>query len=144
MFCLVSPQIITKPQNATVNETNALLLFCNATGRPVPDISWLKDGQAIPGLLKNQTMKIEGVTKKDAGVYTCSASSRAGRPASASAFVSVQCKWCVKKSRIMYLIGASVDKPTDTRSACRPIVRRYVGRVSVDMSIDIDVHRHID
>ena len=37
------PEIATHPQNITTREGQNVTLYCNATGNPVPTISWYKN-----------------------------------------------------------------------------------------------------
>ena len=87
----VPPQIVTRPQNKTINETDVLSLFCNATGHPLPTVSWSKDGVSI-AFSNKQTLKIQNVTRKAVGVYMCSASNGVSAPDNASALVLVNCE----------------------------------------------------
>ncbi|KAK1155520.1 hemicentin-1-like [Acipenser oxyrinchus oxyrinchus] len=73
-----------QPLNRTVSLHQSLTLGCEALGTPSPDITWLKDGQAIPessGIwMRNGggTLRILRVRMEDAGRYSCRAASKAG------------------------------------------------------------------
>ncbi|MGH0143069.1 UNVERIFIED_CONTAM: hypothetical protein FKN15_022424 [Acipenser sinensis] len=73
-----------QPLNRTVSLHQSLILGCEASGTPSPDITWLKDGQPIPessGIwMRNGggTLRILRVRMEDAGRYSCRAASKAG------------------------------------------------------------------
>ena len=59
------------PGNFTVLPGQGLNITCEATGRPVPRVMWLKDSKEISkGSGRTQFVKDE-FTITDAGVYTC-------------------------------------------------------------------------
>ena len=43
----VAPQITTQPQVGSVIEGDNVTLSCNASGNPVPTISWRRDGSLV-------------------------------------------------------------------------------------------------
>ncbi|XP_041098662.1 hemicentin-1 isoform X2 [Polyodon spathula] len=73
-----------QPLNRTASLHQSLTLGCEASGTPSPDITWLKDGQAIPdssGIwIRNGggTLRILRVRLEDVGQYSCRAASKAG------------------------------------------------------------------
>ena len=97
----VAPQNAFHPQNATATEGEMVTLFCNATGDPIPTISWTKGSSIISssGDLRisfgadNETLKIMNVTRADSGQYRCVANSSAGEVISSAATLNVQCKY---------------------------------------------------
>ncbi|KAM6184061.1 hemicentin-2 [Erethizon dorsatum] len=68
--------------NASVNQT--ALLPCQATGEPLPLVTWRKDGAPLdPGsprveILTDGSLRIQPVLSQDAGHYFCLASNSAG------------------------------------------------------------------
>ncbi|XP_062273055.1 hemicentin-1 [Scomber scombrus] len=87
LFVLVPPSIsgeTTVPREVQVTQDSAVTLECHAAGNPPPQISWLKNGQALllsprTRLLSgNSVLRISPVQLSDSGVYTCVARSRAG------------------------------------------------------------------
>lgn len=86
----VPPKIIMleKEKNKTVIENQSVTLSCPATGKPEPDISWFKDGQAVhvnnietlipSGELNGNELKILRIKESDSGRYTCEADNVAG------------------------------------------------------------------
>uniref|UniRef100_A0A8B9H3J1 Hemicentin 1 n=1 Tax=Astyanax mexicanus TaxID=7994 RepID=A0A8B9H3J1_ASTMX len=83
---LVPPSIVNKGgvQDVKVKEGQNITLTCEATGNPVPEITWLKDGQLVTGEPRLQVMShgrflhINDVQVADTGRYSCLASNSAG------------------------------------------------------------------
>lgn len=94
LFCNVSvpPTIHKGPANRAVNETSDLELFCNATGNPLPNITWSKVGNRAVQLSVDEVLKVENISKNESGVYQCRASNGIGGDALASWIVTVNCK----------------------------------------------------
>ncbi|KAM4696629.1 hemicentin-2 [Rhinophrynus dorsalis] len=71
------------PPEISVVPDSLLELSCLATGVPVPEVTWEKDGRPLsrPDLLtRNRTvLHVERVKAEDAGIYVCVATSPAGR-----------------------------------------------------------------
>ena len=92
--------ITTHPQNATVTEGENVTLSCNASGDPVPSISWTKNGSAIstsgdPRIsfgVDNKQMTITNVSRSDSGRYRCEANNSNGTVTSNAATLEIQCK----------------------------------------------------
>lgn len=80
------PIIITGPVNQTLPVKSLATLHCRAIGLPNPSISWFRDGiQVLPNdnkvnLTSSGDLVISNLDKiNDQGLYTCVASSRAGK-----------------------------------------------------------------
>ena len=85
------PPIITAfPQNAIIKEGDLLQLTCEASGRPTPNITWTKDGKQLAA---RGTLNIPASNRADAGIYVCSASNNVKVTKTATAQVTVQCKF---------------------------------------------------
>ena len=82
------PTITEAPQDTTVNEGDPLQLTCNASGQPTPTITWTKDGKQL-----GKTLNIQKSNKNDAGKYVCKADNSVKDAKTASAQVTVQCKF---------------------------------------------------
>lgn len=82
------PAIVTAPSPQTLNETNPLKLYCNATGNPSPNISWVKDGGS-GRVYEGEVLYVKQVIKSDQGIYTCTASNGVGKNATSTAMVTV-------------------------------------------------------
>ena len=77
------------PQNATINETNPIVVSCDASGFPTPSLKWTKNGDVVSQL---KQLNIKRSNRRDAGMYVCSASNGVGQDKTAKAYVTVQCK----------------------------------------------------
>ena len=74
VYVLVRPTIQTYPQRTVVFENDTVSLFCNATGKPVPIVTWIqvnKPGRSFP---PGGTLTISRVNANDTGEYNCTAS----------------------------------------------------------------------
>ncbi|XP_062242078.1 LOW QUALITY PROTEIN: roundabout homolog 2-like [Platichthys flesus] len=90
------PPIIRQgPSNQTLAVDNVALLKCQASGDPIPSISWLKDGVSLLGkdprmsLQELGSLQIKNIKLSDSGIYTCVATSSSGET-SWSAFLEVK------------------------------------------------------
>ena len=88
-FCLVPVQFAVLPQNVTVNETNPIVMSCDASGFPTPSLTWIKNGQVVSQL---KQLNIQSSSRSDAGIYMCNASNGLGQDKTAKAYITVQCK----------------------------------------------------
>ncbi|KAI5614770.1 hemicentin-1 isoform X1 [Silurus asotus] len=83
---LVPPSIVNEGgiQDVRVKEGQNITLVCEVTGNPVPEITWLKDGQPVLGEGRLQVMShgrflhINDAQVIDTGRYSCLASNSAG------------------------------------------------------------------
>uniref|UniRef100_M3ZDA5 Cell adhesion molecule-related/down-regulated by oncogenes n=1 Tax=Xiphophorus maculatus TaxID=8083 RepID=M3ZDA5_XIPMA len=74
----VHPPVLDGPQRESVNYTldSHVALLCEATGVPVPSITWLKDGTPISSLqwqwsVRGNRLELGPLTLSHAGTYTC-------------------------------------------------------------------------
>ncbi|XP_016146102.1 hemicentin-1-like [Sinocyclocheilus grahami] len=83
---LVPPSIVKEGtvEDVKVKERQNIILACEVTGNPVPEITWLKDGQPLASDSRLQVMsngrflQISGSQVADTGRYSCLASNSAG------------------------------------------------------------------
>ncbi|XP_034063106.1 roundabout homolog 2 isoform X4 [Gymnodraco acuticeps] len=90
------PPIIRQgPSNQTLGADSVALLKCQASGDPIPSISWLKDGVSLLGkdarmsLQELGSLQIKNIKLSDSGIYTCVATSSSGET-SWSAYLEVK------------------------------------------------------
>ncbi|CAN9511216.1 unnamed protein product [Ophioblennius macclurei] len=90
------PPIIRQgPSNQTLGVDSVALLKCQASGDPIPSVSWLKDGISLLGkdprmsLQELGSLQIKSIKLSDSGIYTCVATSSSGET-SWSAFLEVK------------------------------------------------------
>ena len=93
LFSTVPPRITTEPERESeVSVEQNLTLTCNASGDPLPEVAWSKEGQTLR--LFNVTgpvLHLVNVTRKDVGSYKCTAKNKVGE-VSHPAAVNVECK----------------------------------------------------
>uniref|UniRef100_A0A672FA99 Roundabout, axon guidance receptor, homolog 2 (Drosophila) n=1 Tax=Salarias fasciatus TaxID=181472 RepID=A0A672FA99_SALFA len=85
------PPIIRQgPSNQTLGVDSVALLKCQASGDPIPSVSWLKDGVSLLGKDPRMSLQELGSLQiKNSGIYTCVATSSSGET-SWSAFLEVK------------------------------------------------------
>ena len=99
LHCLVRPNITGISKTQTWNETDDVTLFCNATGKPPPNVTWsnpekqdMKYSESVNVLL------LKNISREQDGDYWCTASNRAGN-AMASVRVNINCKYYAYESK---------------------------------------------
>ena len=83
------PSTIQPIQNETLTEGGDVTLFCNASGMPLPSVSWIKVGGGE--LTNRRKLVFTDINRNEAGEYRCEASNLCGND-SKSATVDVQCE----------------------------------------------------
>ena len=114
------PKITVQLVSVTNTEGDYIVLPCNATGNPVPTISWTRDGSLVNNTNNNFTgislsrdkkhLTITNVTRTDSGEYRCVASNSLGHETSKAASLDVQCKYrsfCHPSGFLSLLVKAS-------------------------------------
>ena len=90
---LVSPMINYISRNVTLLERDRrnVSMYCNATGRPVAQLSWIRvrDGKTVAS---GNTLLISPADRLHRGEYRCAADNGVGNAASKSAYLDVLCK----------------------------------------------------
>ena len=90
----VPPDIDHAPSAYQVVEGSGLILFCNATGNPKPNITWTKQGNNNE-LSTSETLTIVNVLREDdQSVYKCIAANSLGL-AQVTSKVTVLCKFYI-------------------------------------------------
>ncbi|KAL9951099.1 hypothetical protein ACROYT_G043696 [Oculina patagonica] len=96
------PEITVHPQAKTKTEGDNVTLSCNATGNPVPTISWTRNGSPVDTIgnsrirfseNKNE-LSITNVSRTDSGEYRCVTNNSLGNDTSNAAKLDIQCKYC--------------------------------------------------
>ncbi|KAB1255886.1 Palladin [Camelus dromedarius] len=84
------PHFLQAPGDLTVQEGRLCRMDCKVSGLPTPDLTWQLDGRPVrPDSAHRMLVRengvhslvIEPVTARDAGIYTCVATNRAGQNA---------------------------------------------------------------
>ncbi|XP_031558970.1 hemicentin-1-like, partial [Actinia tenebrosa] len=80
-------------QSGVAIENQTITLLCNATGKPVPNIRWMKNGEYYDGNSSSSSPMNKIVFQKfaisDTGIYTCIADNGVGNPGRKSFLLSV-------------------------------------------------------
>ena len=97
-------QFTVFPQNITVNETNPVVLSCDASGFPEPSLTWTKDGQVVS---QSEQLNIQRSDRSDTGMYVCTARNGVGQDLTARAYVTVQCKFLFHRVINLVILGAT-------------------------------------
>lgn len=90
-----APKIIRAPKDQLLNESDPLILFCNATGNPTPNITWEKIGGSGRSFESSQMLYINQTSKMDEGTYRCTADNGIGSSVNATALVRINGKMTV-------------------------------------------------
>ncbi|RDD47522.1 Hemicentin-1 [Trichoplax sp. H2] len=88
------PQLIESPISQNLTQRNDMILHCNGTGNPLPNITWIKDGMPLKNwtfqyslINKQQTLIIRNFTWNNRGSYQCLLKNLVGQIASPMAIV---------------------------------------------------------
>ena len=97
---IVASQIATQPQGGPVIEGHNVNLFCNASGNPVPTITWTRNGSVLTSSVprisfgeESKELKITSINRADKGEYRCVANNSEGNVTSDAATLDVQCEY---------------------------------------------------
>jgi len=81
----VPPQMSRSHDEYTVIVDNPILMSCEVTGIPAPQVTWFSQGTDVMDanrtgwrVLANGALRIDHVTTEDAGMYECVATNVAG------------------------------------------------------------------
>ena len=76
------PFFVIQPQNTSVVRGQDVLIKCQASGDPHPDIEWTREGRDIDiskvRIIHGKGLRIENVQPQDEGTYVCSAKNLVG------------------------------------------------------------------
>ena len=100
LFQSVETSFISSPSNPssdqTVSEGSDLTLFCNATGKPAPNVTWtrvLQNGTDGDVEFFGNPWVIVNISRTATGTYRCTAYNGIGNPVNHSLYVNVTCKY---------------------------------------------------
>ena len=92
-FILDSASVVRVVASSNIAlEGDAYTLGCEATGDPMPTVTWIKvsNNQRIHGNI----LEFTSIDRNDAGDYKCEASNRCGMEAKTET-INVSCKYCI-------------------------------------------------
>ena len=99
LLIIVAPLITTQPQGGPVTEGDNVTLSCNASGNPVPSISWTRNGSllnsSVPRIsfgVESRKLTITSINRADSGEYRCVGDNNEGTDTSNAATIDVKCK----------------------------------------------------
>ena len=72
-----------------VIESKNARLYCNATGNPVANITWIKGGEVLS---HTKMLAITNISRSESGSYECLAWNGIGKNGSKSCTIDVHCK----------------------------------------------------
>ena len=87
---VVLPSFVTKPRNQTVIEKENAIFYCNASGNPTANITWLKDGTIVG---TGNTLRFETTWRYQSGRYWCEVNNGLNVTIKTSTDLNVQCKY---------------------------------------------------
>ena len=94
---VLAPATITNvSSDEPLLEGSDLQLFCTASGRPTPDVTWVRifpSGSESDVLHRGTTWGLKKISRTDAGTYRCTASNGVGSPVSGTLRVNVECEF---------------------------------------------------
>ncbi|GAB6027410.1 hypothetical protein CHUAL_001681 [Chamberlinius hualienensis] len=90
-----SPVILhVEPDEVVTIEGENIQLFCNATGHPLPNVTWRRINRSMPPLddivFTGRRLNISNVKKADGGIYSCEAENGFGQRARTDVVVRVE------------------------------------------------------
>ena len=99
------PRFLKQPSGDTKSEGQSVSLKCQIEGKPKPTVKWLKDGAEVNSTGDNRitasnkldtwTLAISELNRNDVGSYTCQASNSLANKTSATATLTVNCKFLI-------------------------------------------------
>lgn len=90
---LVPPSIKYITPNTTVNETDDVTLFCNSTGNPAPNITWVLLDDLDAGIRGTQeSLTLSHVKRNQSGTYGCFADNGVMGRRNDSVHVTINCE----------------------------------------------------
>ncbi|XP_068741715.1 hemicentin-1-like [Montipora capricornis] len=101
-----SPTITYISHDTTVNETDDVTLFCNASGKPDPTVTWsFAENHAKRMAVTNETILLRTASKDVAGRYRCTSENGVGNPAVAEVQVAINYKPEIKNKSSSHVVS---------------------------------------
>ena len=88
----VPPRMTSYSDNQTVSEGSNLSLFCNATGKPTPNITWTRVSKDEV-LFVGNPWPIANINRIYSGTYRCTANNGVPSPVNSTISVNVLCEY---------------------------------------------------
>ena len=73
-------------------EGSPVSIACEASGNPLPDVAWIKNGVLESSGKKAASLKFDNINRTDAGNYTCQANNSV-KVTSVDTTIVVHCKY---------------------------------------------------
>ena len=73
-------------------EGSPVTMACEASGKPLPDVAWIRNGELESSGKKTAFLKFDNINRKDAGQYTCRANNSV-EVTSIDTTIVVHCKY---------------------------------------------------
>ena len=91
-FLSVPPRMMSYSYNQTVNEGSNLTLFCNATGKPAPNITWTRVSEDEV-LFVGNPWHIVNIIRTYSGTYRCIANNGVPSPVNSTISINILCEY---------------------------------------------------
>ena len=76
-----------------INETDDVMLSCNSTGNPRPNITWtFQEGLQESNIRTGETLFLSDVSRDQAGAYGCTADNGVTSPKTVYVHITVNCE----------------------------------------------------
>ena len=93
-FFAVEPSITSDSGNQTKREGSDVTLFCDASGKPIPNVTWtMENSYDGKDLFIGSPWIIKNVSRNDTGTYRCTAYNGIGKQVNRLLYVNVTCKY---------------------------------------------------
>ena len=95
LFVSAPVKLINVSEDQTVHEGSDLQSFCEASGKPIPNITWtmvFRNGSESEILRSGSTWNMVNVTRANSGTYRCMAHNGVGNAVTFVASINVTCK----------------------------------------------------
>ena len=91
-FLSVPPRVMSYSDDQTVIESSNLLLFCNTSGKPAPNIAWTRVSQDEM-LFVGNPWYIVNINRTYSGTYRCVADNGVPSPVNNTISINVLCEY---------------------------------------------------